>query len=94
MAVNGLTKLVLPTLEKRFQLSSQDVGLIAASNDISALVLVCFVSFYGGHGNKICWLGYGALITGSHSFVFVYLGVRLTKLLEISTQKKTNHQEE
>ena len=62
--MNGITSLNLPSLEKRFQLSSKDLGLIAASNDISAIVLVCFVSFYGEFGNKIKWLGYGTLITG------------------------------
>ena len=60
----GITSLVLPTIEKRFHLSAKDLGFIAASNDISAILIVCFVSFYGGYGNKIRWLGYGALITG------------------------------
>ena len=64
MTVNGITAINLPTLEKRFQLNSKDLGIIAASNDISAIVLVCFVSFYGEFGNKIRWLGYGTLVTG------------------------------
>ena len=64
MIVNGITSINIPAIEKRFQLSSKDLGIIAASNDISAIMLVCFVSFYGGFGNKIKWLGYGAVITG------------------------------
>jgi len=64
MVVSGMTSINLPALEKRFQLSSKDLGLIAASNDISAILLVSFVSFYGEFGNKIKWLGYGMLITG------------------------------
>lgn len=64
MTVNGITSINLPALEKRFQLRSQDLGLIAASNDISAILLVSFVSFYGEFGNKIKWLGYGTLVTG------------------------------
>ena len=64
MTVSGITSINLPALEKRFQLSSQDLGLIAASNDMSAILLVSFVSFYGEFGNKIKWLGYGTLITG------------------------------
>ena len=59
-----MTNINLPALEKRFQLSSKDLGLIPASNDISAIVLISFVSFYGEFGNKIKWLGYGMLITG------------------------------
>lgn len=64
MIVSGITSINLPALEKRFQLSSKDLGLIAASNDISAILLVSFVSFFGEFGNKIKWLGYGMLITG------------------------------
>ena len=66
MAVNGITGINLPALEKRFQLTSKDLGLIAASNDISAILLVCFVSFYGQFGNKIKWLGHGAVVTGEY----------------------------
>ena len=60
----GITNLMLPTLEKRFHMTAKELGFIAASNDISALVIVCFVSFYGGYGNKVKWLGYGAFVTG------------------------------
>jgi hypothetical protein len=64
MTVNGFTKLVLPAIEKRFQFSGKQLGIISAGNDISALILVCFVSFYGGFGSKTRWLGYGAFVTG------------------------------
>ena len=64
MAVGGLTSVVLSTIEKRFQFSSKEAGFIAASNDISAILLTSFVSFYGGYGNKSKWLGCGALLTG------------------------------
>jgi len=70
MTVSGFTGINLPALEKRFQLTSKDLGLIAASNDISAILLVCFVSFYGQFGNKIKWLGYGAVVTAIGCFMF------------------------
>ena len=73
MVVSGLTSVVLPTIEKRFQFSSKEAGFIAASNDISAILLTSFVSFYGGYGNKPKWLGCGALLTGTcnkHTFMF------------------------
>ena len=54
----------LQVLEKRYQLTSKDIGLIAASNDISAIILTTFVSFYGTFGSKPKFLGYGSLITG------------------------------
>lgn len=68
MTVNGMTGINVPALEKRFQLSSRELGLITASNDISAILLVCFVSFYGEFGNKIKWLGYGTLVTGQYQW--------------------------
>ena len=69
MTVNGITGISLPALEKRFQLTSKDLGVISASNDISAILLICFVSFYGQFGNKIKWIGYGAIITGERRIV-------------------------
>ncbi|XP_015752408.1 PREDICTED: solute carrier organic anion transporter family member 4A1-like [Acropora digitifera] len=70
MTVNGITGISLPALEKRFQLTSKDLGVISASNDISAILLICFVSFYGQFGNKIKWIGYGAIITAVGFFMF------------------------
>ena len=70
MAVGGLSNVVLSTIEKRFQFSSKEAGFIAASNDISAILLTSFVSFYGGYGNKPKWLGYGALFTGTCTVIF------------------------
>ena len=67
--MSGITGISLPALEKRFQLTSKDLGVISASNDISAILLICFVSFYGQFGNKIKWIGYGAIITGERRFV-------------------------
>lgn len=69
MTVSGITGISLPALEKRFQLTSKDLGVISASNDISAILLICFVSFYGQFGNKIKWIGYGAIITGERRIV-------------------------
>ncbi|KAJ7380705.1 hypothetical protein OS493_007073 [Desmophyllum pertusum] len=68
MTVGGLTNAVLSTIEKRFQFTSKEAGFIAASNDISAIILTTFVSFYGGYGSKPRWLGYGALLTGIGCF--------------------------
>ena len=45
-------------------MTSKDMGVITMANDIPGLVLIGFVSYFGEHGNKVKWLGYGALITG------------------------------
>lgn len=65
MIVGGFTGALLSTIEKRFQFTSKEAGFIAASNDISAILLTTLVSFYGGYGSKPRWLGYGALLTGT-----------------------------
>ena len=65
MIVSGFTGALLSTIEKRFQFTSKEAGFIAASNDISAILLTTLVSFYGGYGRKPRWLGYGALLTGN-----------------------------
>ena len=70
MVVNGFTNLFLLTLERRFQLTSTEVGFIAASNDIAGIVLTSLVSFYGTYGNKIKWLGYGSVVTGNEQTAF------------------------
>ena len=61
---------MIPTIEKRFQMTSKDLGIIAASQDIPGLIIIGFVSYFGEHGNKIKWLGYGGIITGQ---LYVFL---------------------
>ena len=60
----GLTSFVLPSIERMFSFSSKELGVIASANDISALLLVVPISFYGGYGNKIKWMGSGAVLIG------------------------------
>ena len=60
----GLTGFVLPSIERRFRFTSKELGIIAASNDITAVLLVVFISFYGDYGNKIKWIGGGAILFG------------------------------
>ncbi|XP_031557176.1 solute carrier organic anion transporter family member 4C1-like [Actinia tenebrosa] len=70
MAVNSFVNLALPTLEKRFKLNSKLTGFIISSNDITALILVMFVSFFGSYGHKTKWLGYGSVVTGIAALTF------------------------
>ena len=60
----GFVSFVLPSIERRFSFSGKELGIIASSTDISALVLVVFISYYGGFGNKIKWMGGGAILVG------------------------------
>ena len=70
MFVNSLVNLSLPTLEKRFKLTSKQNGFIVSSNDITALILIVFVSFFGSYGHKTKWLGYGSIVTGFAALLF------------------------
>ena len=45
--------IVMPQLEKRFSYSSFEIGMIAAANDVAAVVLRLIVSHYGSFGNKV-----------------------------------------
>ena len=66
--VNGLTGVSIPDIEKEFGLSSSSAGIILASNDIAGIILVPIISFWGTHGKKPKWLGYGAIVTGFRFF--------------------------
>ncbi|XP_028408691.1 solute carrier organic anion transporter family member 4A1-like [Dendronephthya gigantea] len=70
ISMNGLPVLILPSIEKRFSLSSKGLGIIAAANDIAALLFVVFISFYGDYGNKIKWVGGGAVVAGFGVLLF------------------------
>ena len=65
LAIIGLLAIIMPQIEKRFNLSSFHIGTIAAANDVAAVVLGLVVSHYGNFGNKIKWIGYGGIVTGN-----------------------------
>lgn len=66
----GMPSLVLPSIERRFGFSTKELGVIAASNDVAALILVVFISYYGDYGNKMKWIAGGATITGIGIIIF------------------------
>ena len=70
MIATGMTAAGLTSLEKRFRLSSKQSGMIIAANDVSALLLIIFISYFGGHRNKARWLGLGALVTSLGCLLF------------------------
>ena len=50
--------------------SSFQVGMIASTFDITVLVTVLFISYFGGNSHKPRWLGAGVFIQGLGSLVF------------------------
>lgn len=51
----------LTTMEKRFKIPSQNLGLISVGNDISSLFLSAILSYYAGKQNRPRWIGLGLL---------------------------------
>ena len=71
MSINTFVNTSIHSIEKQFSLNSKQTGFIAASNEITSLLFVPFVSFYGGYSHKARLLGYGSLVTGLGCFAFI-----------------------
>lgn len=63
LAIIGILAIVMPQIEKRFNYSSLEVGMIAAANDVAAVVFGLIISHYGNFGNKVKWIGLGGVVT-------------------------------
>ncbi|XP_013403130.1 solute carrier organic anion transporter family member 4A1 [Lingula anatina] len=71
MVVNGFVSSSITTLEKRFNLSSTQAGVIDAGYDIATVLVLVFVSYYGGRGHKGKWIGVGTILLGFGSVIFI-----------------------
>ncbi|XP_007906532.1 solute carrier organic anion transporter family member 3A1 isoform X1 [Callorhinchus milii] len=70
---------VLTTLERRFNLQSADVGVIASSFEIGNLALILFVSYFGAKGHRPRLIGCGGIVMA--------LGALLSALPEFLTHQ-------
>ncbi|XP_037623391.1 solute carrier organic anion transporter family member 3A1 [Sebastes umbrosus] len=68
---------VLTTLERRFNLQSADVGVIASSFEIGNLALILFVSYFGAKAHRPRLIGCGGIVMA--------LGALLSALPEFLT---------
>nr|XP_009860360.2 solute carrier organic anion transporter family member 4A1-like isoform X1 [Ciona intestinalis]XP_026692687.1 solute carrier organic anion transporter family member 4A1-like isoform X2 [Ciona intestinalis] len=68
--INGHVNVIITTIEKRFDLTSTESGLIASCYDIGACVAVLFVTYMGAHGNKPQWVGWGIALIGVSGILF------------------------
>uniref|UniRef100_A0A8C5ERE6 Solute carrier organic anion transporter family member n=1 Tax=Gouania willdenowi TaxID=441366 RepID=A0A8C5ERE6_GOUWI len=70
---------VLTTLERRFNLQSTDVGVIASSFEIGNLALILFVSYFGAKAHRPRLIGCGGIVMA--------LGALLSALPEFLTNQ-------
>lgn len=70
--VNGILHLVIPTIERRFNLRSVKSGLVSGGYDIASLICLIPVTYFGGRPNasKPRWIGVGMIIMGIGAFIF------------------------
>ncbi|KAL1426068.1 hypothetical protein MTO96_018543 [Rhipicephalus appendiculatus] len=63
-SMNGIMMLVLPTLERRFQLKGYESGMILSSNDVASCLTMLPVAFLATQRNKPRFIGYGVATLG------------------------------
>ncbi|XP_060071533.1 solute carrier organic anion transporter family member 4A1-like [Ylistrum balloti] len=68
--VNGVINVVIPSLEKRYEMSSSRSSIIASANDFGALVVLIFISYYGGQRNKPRIMAAGVFLMSLGSLIF------------------------
>ena len=62
--LTGFLSVTLSTIQRRYELTSTESGLILSVFDMAVIVSVIFISYFGGKGHKPRWLGVGLLVQG------------------------------
>lgn len=67
--VNGLLKVNVTSIERRYRLLSSESGFIISSYDIAGCLCLLPISYIGGRGHKPRWISAGVLMLGLGSFI-------------------------
>ncbi|XP_002737492.1 solute carrier organic anion transporter family member 5A1-like [Saccoglossus kowalevskii] len=89
MVGTGYTRSVVTTIEKRFQLNSSTSGFIISCYEMGALLVVTFVSYFGGKGHRPKWIAVGSLLMFLGTFVFTVPHFAGTRYIIDSVKNKT-----
>lgn len=70
LTINGYVNVVLPTIEKRFQMRSIQSGSIISMYNVGSFILSTPVAYYGGNRHKPRIIAVGAVVMGVGSAIF------------------------